>query len=279
MAWTPERKAQFAKDMAERRAKKQVEKEASPTQTPETKTVEVEAPQKQEIIQPTSPAESPALSFTPEQLQQIIAALTGGTTDHAPAMSLSGQLTNTRGEVVGSIEKYNIDPDYYPNPIDEVTTWLDTNEKTKRFSFSNNYYLTWEITTVPYDTKFGTSVREPTFHLTLYSPLYDENGDDTGRFRVVQSLHFNEDESTAFEIAARLGFTPTHDNMREIMDKARVERIKRWLKSIFFPENNFGLNTSFNEEAIDGQVVKVITKSNVKGFGNKIPKIDFEELQ
>lgn len=276
MAWTPERKAQFAKDMAARRAAKK--EQTQQTQTPQTK-VEEQIKTDPQIQQDVAAPQ--LLTFTPEQLKQLVDALSGGTRDSAPAQAFqpTGQQVNSQGQVIGSIEKFPIDPDYYPDPIEDILKWLDANPRTRRFAFRDNYYLTWEMTSVPYDTKFGTSVREPTFHLTLYSPLYDEDGEDTGRFRVIQSLHFNEDESTALGIAAEMGFQANAGNMREVMNQARIERIKRWLLSVFFPERNFDLNTFYDEEAIDGQVVRVITKSNVKGFGNKTPKIEFEELQ
>lgn len=234
--------------------------------------------QKAEIPQQSS---TQLLTFTPEQLQQLVAALTNGTSDKAaaPSFSLNGQQTNSQGQVVGSIIKFPIDDGYYPDPTDELTKFMNVSKRTRRFGFSDNYYLTWDWDSKPYDTKYGTSMREPTFHVTLYANQYDETGEETGNFIVIQTFHFNEDESTALTIAAEMGYDATHDNMRQVMNDARFERVKRWLLGVFFPENNFGLNESSFEEAIGGSVVKVVTKSNVQGFGNKTPKIDIDELQ
>lgn len=275
MAWTPERKAQFAKDMAARRAAKKEQQPAQLKQTPQTKKVEPTTNEAQH-------ATPQLLTFTPEQLQQLVAALSGGNTNTAaPAAfsTLGQQQTNANGQVVGSIIKFPIDADYYPDPTDEVTDFMDKDKRTRRLAFSENYYITWDWDAKPYDTKYGTSMREPTFHATLYANFYDDEGEDTGKFRIVQSLHFNEDESTALELAAEFGYDANAENMREVMNRARVERLKRWLLGVFFPEHNFDLNQFSTEEAIGGQVVRVVTKSNVKGFGNKTPKIEIEELQ
>jgi uncharacterized protein (DUF736 family) len=282
--WTPERRAQFAADMAARRAKAQQQK-----QTPQDKQVD-EPIHAAPDVQPAadtppepSKADSPQLlTFTPEQLQTLVAALTGGKADQAvpQAFSSLGQhQTNAQGQVIGTIEKFPISAGYYPDPVEEVTRYFDDTPKYRRLAFSENYYLTWEWDAKPYETKFGTHIQEPTFHLTLYANLFDEDGDETDKFHIVQTFHFNEDETTALEVATELGFDANHDNMRAVMDLARVERIKRWLLNVFTPEKNYDLNQFYSEEAIGGQVVKVITKSNVKGFGNKTPKIDIEELQ
>lgn len=240
-------------------------------------------------VTPTSqPAAAPQLiTLTKEQFDQLIGGLTNGNSDKAPApnlstnneMSLGQQRTNAQGQVVGSFIKFPIEEGYYPNPIEEITEFMDKSKKTKRFGFSDNYYLTWDWDSKPYDTKYGTSMREPTFHATLYANQYDEEGNETDKYIVIQTLHFNEDESTALTIAAEMGYEANHDNMRQVMNDARLERVKRWLLGVFFPENNFGLNETSFEEAIGGSVVRVVTKSNVQGFGNKTPKIDFDELQ
>jgi hypothetical protein len=273
--WTDEQKAEFAKKMAERRAAAKQQ-----TQTPQQTQVE-DTIKADPQIQNDVPAPQ-LLTFTPEQLQTLVAALTGGQADKAvpQAFSTLGQhQTNANGQVIGSIEKFPIAAGYYPDPVEEITTWFDTNPRTRRFAFSSNFYLTFDWDAKPYETKFGTHMQEPTFHLTLYSNLYDDEGGETDKFHIVQSFHFNEDEATALEIANEMGMQATHENMREVMNQARLERIKRWILNVFMPEKNFDLNTFYSEEAIGGQVVKVITKSNVKGFGNKTPKIDLEELQ
>ena len=279
--WTPERRAAFGEKMKARRAAKQPQTNTTKeTVVPEPiKQPTVEEPKPTPVVEPVSSVPQ-LLTFTPEQLNQLISSLSAGNTNSAASnafTSLGQQQTNANGQVIGSIEKFNIDLEYYPNPIEELTNWFDTNSRTRRLAFSENYYLTWEITTKPYDTKYGTSMREPTFSLTLYTILYDDEGNDTGKYRVVQSLFFNEDESSALEIAAALGYKANHENMRDVMTKARYERIKRWLITVFFPEHNYDLAQQYTEEAIGGRVVKVVTKSNV--VGGMTPSISLDEIK
>lgn len=273
--WTDEERKAFGDKMRALRAEKEQK------QTPQTDKVAPTEPSVEAapaVETPAAPAPA-AVTLTTEQLQALVAALSQGTTNTAPAPAFSGQSVNAQGQVVGSIIKFPVDPGYYPDPIPAINDFMETDKRTRRLAFTENYYLDWEWDAKPYDTKYGTSMREPTFHATLYANYYDDEGNDTGKFRVVQSLHFNEDESTALDYAHSLGIDATHENMREVMNTARVERLKRWLLSVFFPERNYELAVQSNEEAIDGQVVKIVTKSNVKGFGNARPVIDVEELQ
>jgi len=221
------------------------------------------------------------ITLTPEQLNELVNRLSGSNqTDKATPPSFSqGLQTNSQGQLVGTTTKYNIDPDYYPNPIERLTEFFDNDARTRRLAFSENYFVTWDIDAKPYETKTGVSTQEPTFHTTLYMNMYDEEGDETEKAIVVQTLHFNEDDQLAFAWAAENGMTPTVEAMRQIMDEVRFERVKQWCLDIFFPPRNFEPTTDFVEQAIGGSVVKVITKSNVKGFGNSAPKITEEELQ
>lgn len=232
-------------------------------ETPQTKTL-TDEPTNNNII------------LTQEQFDTLLSRLSAGSTqDRAPAPSMSGGLrVNSRGEVVGTVQKFNIDPEYYSSPTEK----LFKEPRLSRFSMEENYFLSWDITSKPYVTKDNLSVAEPTFHLTLYAYEFDDTGEPTERFIVIQTLHMNEDEEIAMNFAAEEGLKVTDEGMRELMDRTRYERAKRWLLDIFFPPRNFDLSQDFQEEAIGGTVVKVVTKSNVKGFGNKAPTIADEEL-
>lgn len=277
------KKAPTAKQLAARKAASERMKAfhagKSQNQNPQTQSIPAASPEPQ-----NTPIAAPQLfTFTQEQLQELVTRLSGGqTTDKAQAPAFQGQgglQTNSRGQIVGHEVKYNIDPNYYPNPIEQLLDEFDQDVRMRRHNIRENYYISWDIDSKPYDTKYGISVQEPFFHSTLYMNMFDEQGDDTGNFIVVQTLHFNEDDGIAFEFAAEQGWEVNEDTMKQIMDATRYERMKQWLTGIFYPPRNFQPTNDASEQAIGGQVVKVVTKSNVKGFGNKAPKIEDEELQ
>jgi replicative DNA helicase len=223
------------------------------------------------------------ITLTQDQFNALLDRLnTGSTTDKAAAPSMTpgiGLQVNPFGQAVGTFTKFNIDPDFYPNPVEALLTEFDEDRRMRRFNLRENYFITFDMTAKPYQTKDNLSIQEPTFHMTLYMNMFDDQGEETGKAIVVQTLHMNEDEELTRIFASEEGIEVTDEGLRELMDKTRYERAKRWLLNIFFPPRNFQLNVDSTEEAIGGSVVKVVTKSNVKGFGNPTPKIEEEELQ
>lgn len=235
------------------------------------------------IPEPAATSAGP-VSFSNEQFAELINILKGSgqATDKSPAQSLSptgGLQTNPFGQVVGTFQKFNVDPAYYPDPVEMLYDEFDSMQRTRRINLRENYFLVWEITAKPYETKDHTMIQEPTFHLTLYMNQYDEDGEEVDRSIVVQTLHLNEDETLARLFAAKHGFDVTEDGLHDLMNQTRYARVLEWLLSIFFPPRNFQPTNDFAEEAIGGSVVKVVTKSAVKGFGNPTPVIRDEELQ
>lgn len=251
------------------------------TYIPEDETPQTNTPKENSNEQVDSSEFIPApgtVVLTQEQFDSLIKRLdSGSTTDKSPAPSMTpgiGLQTNPFGQVVGTVTKFNVDPNYYPNPVERLLDEV----RFSRFNLRENYFIVWDISAKPYQTKDNLSVQEPTFHLTLYQNLFDDEGDELDRSIVVQTLHMNEDEELARLYASEQGITVTDETLKELMDATRYERSKRWLENIFFPPKNFELNVDAREEAIGGSVVKVITKSNVKGFGNPTPKIEDAEL-
>lgn len=248
-----------------------------PDPTPQTNTAKQNS-RSEELVTP-EPSLSQNISFTPEQFDALIARLnTGNLTDQAPAPSMGGLQTNPFGQVVGTVTKFNIDPAYYPSPVDKLLEFCNTDSRMRRHNVSENFYISYDITARPYPTKDNLMVQEPTFSLTLYANEYDEDGKDTGRFIVIQTLHMNEDEELCRIFASEEGIEVSDTTLKQLMDDTRYERARQWLVGVFYPPRNFEMNIQEGEEAIGGSVVRVVTKSNVKGFGNPIPKIKDEEL-
>jgi hypothetical protein len=241
--------------------------------TPESQTPQTNTQQTNNLI-----------TLTEDQFNALISRLeiAGSSTDKAAAPSMTpgvGLQVNAFGQAVGTMTKFNVDPNYYPNPVEELLTEFDSDRRMSRYNLRENYFITFDMTAKPYQTKDNLSVQEPTFHMTLYMNMFDDQGEDTGRAIVIQTLHMNEDEELARQFAAENDIEGSDEGIKELMDRTRYERAKRWLLNIFFPPRNYQLSVDSSEEAIGGSVVKVVTKSNVKGFGNPTPKIDDEELQ
>lgn len=271
--WTDEERKAFGDKMKAARQNKNPQ-----TNTP-TQNVSPQIPAESAVTAPTQ-----LITLTQDQFDSLISRLNSGNIqDKAPSPALSpavGSLqTNALGQVVGTFKKYNIDPDFYPDPVEKLLDFCDSDNRMRRHNVRDNYFIEWSITSKPYETKDHINIQEPTFHLTLYANEYDDQGEDTGRFIVIQTLHMNEDEGIALLFAAEEGYEADSFDLAALMDLTRYERARRWLVDIFYPPRTFDLNTDAREEAIGGSVVKVITKSNVKGFGNKTPTISDEELE
>lgn len=230
---------------------------------------------------PADPVPGGLITLTQEQFATLISRLSSGQVNDmspSPSFAPGGLQTNPFGQVIGTVTKFNVDPDYYPNPVEDLLADFDQDPRMRRFNLRENYFITFDITAKPYETKDHMSVQEPTFHLTLYLNEFDDQGEPTGRAIVIQTLHMNEDEQLARQFAAEEAIEVTDAGLKELMDRTRYARIRSWLIGIFFQPRNFTATEDSREEAIGGSVVKVVTKSNVKGFGNPTPKIEDEEL-
>ena len=232
----------------------------------------------QETIPTTEAGTTGSITLTMEQFNKLLDRVSSSTTvDHAASPSFApgnGLEVNAFGRVIGTVTKFNINPGYYPNPVERL---LDE-PRFSRFNLRENYFISWDITSKPYETKTGVSTQEPTFHLTLYNNIFDDDGVATGEAIIIQTLHMNEDEELARIFASEEGIEVSDETLRDLMDQTRYARSLSWLENLFFPPKNFQLNVDSREQAIGGRVVTVVTKSNVKGFGNKAPVVTDEEL-
>lgn len=274
--WTPEERKAFADKMAASRAAKN-----SQTNTPKEPIAQKENIATKDEIPDGGVAAGDAgsITLTQQQFDTLIKRLdAGSTSDKSPAPSMSGMQQNPFGQVVGTMTKFNVDPTYYPDPTEQLLEDFDNDVRMRRWNLRENYFFIWDITAKPYQTKDNLSVQEPTFHMTLYANEYDDQGEATDRAYVIQALHMNEDEELTRMFAAENDILVTEEGLRELMDRTRYDRIRRWVVDNFYPPRNFDMNVESREEAIGGTVVKVVTKSNVKGFGNPTPKISDEEL-
>lgn len=158
-----------------------------------------------------------------------------------------------QGRMVGTFEKYLVDPSNYEDPRDR----LGQEPRLQRFAFSYNYFLDWEISTTQYETKDGLNMKEPRFHLKLNRVMTDEDtGELTNNAYTVCQMIFHEDPQAALTIARDQGVDPDSMDQREFLNQMRYLRMKDWLTEAFYPPKS--TNTRRKKElVINNKLVEV----------------------
>lgn len=139
---------------------------------------------------------------------------------------------NREGGLVGSVEKYIVDPKNYPDPSQRL---LDE-QRLQRFAVKDNYELNYEVSTTSYQTKDGINMKEPRFKLELIRIIYDEDTGErtTGRYVVCRAF-FHEDPQAAIVVARDNGIEVDESNEKAFLDEMRYYRMRDWLMEAFYP--------------------------------------------
>lgn len=155
--------------------------------------------------------------------------------------------------LVGTIEKYVVDPSYYPDPRER----LANEPRLTRFAFRDNYELDWDVSTTFYETIDGLKMREPKFTISLIRIVYDEDtGEPTsGRYTVCNAI-FHEDPQTAIVIARENGLQVNDRNEKEFLDEMRYLRIRDWLLEAFYPPKPVQPKKNKREVVIGNKLVE-----------------------
>jgi len=149
----------------------------------------------------------------------------------------NGLRLNNRSGIVGTFEKYMLDPERYPDPRNRLTDYFESQPKFRRLGFKDNYELRFEMTpTMPYERKDGVMEVQPRFVLGLDRIIYDEDTYEptNGRY-VVKEFIFFEDPSTAVTIARDNGLDVTNENETDFLNEMRYLRARDWLVECFYP--------------------------------------------
>lgn len=166
----------------------------------------------------------------------------------------SGVQQNAQGAIVGTFEKYTVDPDNYPNPSER----LSQEPRLAPFAFGYNYELDYQIHVSQYDTKDGRNVKEPRFMMELRRVVLDDDGVATNRRYIVRKLTFHEDPQAAIQVARDNGVVVEDFNEKEFLNEMRYIRVRDWLLDIFYPPKTSAVKAK-TEVVIDNQVVEMIT--------------------
>lgn len=159
-----------------------------------------------------------------------------------------------KGKLVGTVERYVVDPDYYPDPRER----LAGEARLQRFAFPLNYELNWEIMPTRYQTIDGVWMREPRFVLTLLRILMDENGEPTNQRAVVSRLTFHEDPDAAMVIAQEQGLNVDQFGGEKVfLDEMRYLRARDWLLECFYAPKP-STHRKLTEKVIGNKLVQII---------------------
>lgn len=155
--------------------------------------------------------------------------------------------------LIGSIEKYKLDPKYYPDPRER----LSLEGRLKRFAFPENYELEWNVGVSQYRTIDNVYVREPKFTLELNRIMLDElTGEPTnGRYTICRMI-FHEDPDAALVVAREQGVRVEDFEEKAFLDEMRYLRMRDWLLEAFYPPRPSQEKKNKREMAINGKLVE-----------------------
>lgn len=157
------------------------------------------------------------------------------------------------GKIIGTQDKYILDPNYYPDPCQR----LSQEPKLQQFAFSTNYELDFKVNVSSYQTKDGLNVREPRFNMELYKvKIDDETGEPTNLRYVIARSVFHEDPDAAVTIARQKGLEVNRDNEKEFLDEMRYLQMRDWLFELFYPPRNTAAKSK-KEVVIGNRLVEV----------------------
>lgn len=137
------------------------------------------------------------------------------------------------GRLIGTFEKYGVDPKQYPSPVER----LSEEPRLQRFAFPLNYELVFNVAVSSYQTQDGINTKEPRFTLQLIKIVMDEDsGEPTnGRYMLYQMI-FHEDPQAAIIIANDNGLPIDEENEADFLNEMRYLRMRDWLMDVFYPK-------------------------------------------
>ena len=180
---------------------------------------------------------------------------------------------NQQGSLVGTTEKFTVDPTYYADPIER----LKEEPKLTRFAFKENYEVKYEVGVSEYQTKDGVNMREPKFMMELHGIVFDEDtGEPTNQRYIISRLIAHEDPQTAIVIARQNGIQVDESNERQFLDDMRYLRFRDWLLEAFYPAKA-DAGSLRDERAVNGVIREFFTVSTDNGA--EAPKLKFPKFK
>ena len=249
-AWTEEERKAFGEKMKAARAKKE---------TPQTNT------QKEQVVeepQITNNIQNVDVGELQKQIEELKAAMRFMVPTAPPVAS---QVQVGVGGLVGTHNKYAIDPLNYPDPRER----LYDEKLLTRFAFKENYELTWQITNTSYTTIDNIRMREPKFTIELLKVQIDENTGErlNGRY-LISTAVFHEDPDAAVAIAKEKGLHIDENNQKEFLDEMRYMRIRDWLLDCFIDPKPVQAKQNKRDVMLGNKVVPFFEINSVEKADN-----------
>lgn len=272
MSMSPEARRAMSERMKARHAANKVAKE-TPNKAPET-------PEQPDLSKAPN-IENEDYASLKRQVQELQAMLERVANQQTPLPAYQGAQAaspafhaDPRRGLVGTIEKFVVDPSYYP----DMTDRLAKEPRLARFAFLLNYELGWKVETVSYETKDGLNVKEPKFSLNLIRIILDEDtGEPTNKRFITCTQVFFEDPQTALVVARDNGLSPDEfpGGEKNFLDEMRYLRMRDWLLEAFYPPKSQPKNNK-REMVIGNKVVEVYEVNAELSEG--APSINFSGL-
>lgn len=238
-------------------AAREAEKIGGETYTPD-------APEPKDPGAPQDPSVDQLQRAVLETLQNLFGNM-GQAQTHGGA-----SLSEARG-IVGTKERYPVDPNHYPDPRER----LSDEARLQTVAFKHNYELDYTCNpTRRYQTQDGIWQVEPQFTLQLNRVLLDPatSKPTSGRYTICRGIFF-EDPDTAIQMAADLGM-PIGDNEFDFLNEMRYIRMRDWLLDAFFTPIDTSPKKNKREMVIDGKQVEYFEVS-----GEDSQEIPFSQLK
>ena len=239
---TPEEQAKIDARMAKLRAAKA--QKANQNQNPQPQT---------EVTQPRDPGNPQEPSL--EDLQRVVLETLQNVFGGAVPQAKPADATLTDRGIVGTKERYPVDPALYPNPTERISH----EPRLEPVAFRYNYELDYKCNpTKRYQTQDGVWFIEPQFTLELNRIVRDElTGEATNRRYTICRGVFFEDPDTAIQMAYDMGVPVPSDDQFDFLNEMRYIRMRDWVFEAFFQPLDTSPKSNKREVVIDGRLVEM----------------------
>lgn len=228
--WTDEERKAFGDKMRAARAQKETE----------TPTV-VETPQN--------------VTLTQDQFDEIMARLKAAENQASqPAPQAPQAAPKT-----GIIEKFPINPKFYPSPVEELYELPEL----RRFAMRQNFEIRYKVYTTKYQVASGEWYMEPRFEITLLRRRFDDDGNELKNKIIIGRASFFEDPPANILEADLAGLAVDEVETIEGAAAMRFYRYKTWIIGKLQPRKVTSSDPAERLEVINGQVYQIETSEKV----------------